>query len=157
MRMVLGIGNPLRGDDGVGIRVLEMLKVSVLPKDILLLEAGVPGFGLVTHLQEWSESGGGQVTLVDAVCMGETPGVWRRFTPEEVRLIASSESLSLHQIDVANSLALADAVGVLPKNIVIYGIEPACIDWKMGISTQVSACLPDLVQNILSELTENRT
>jgi hydrogenase maturation protease len=156
MRLVLGIGNPLRGDDGVGIRVLEMLKEQDLPEDILLLDAGTPGFGLVNHLQEWAQAGGGQVTIIDAVNMGEMPGVWRRFTPEEVKMITSGEHLSLHQIDLAGGLALAEAVGILPEQIVIYGIEPACIDWKQGLSPEVSSGVPELVNNILSELEEIR-
>jgi hydrogenase maturation protease len=156
MRLILGVGSPLRGDDGVGIQVVEMLKEQDLPEDVLLLDAGTPGFGIVNQLQDWAQAGGGQVTIIDAVSMGEMPGVWRRFTPEEVRLIASGEHLSLHQIDLAGSLALADAVGVLPEKIVIYGMEPACTDWKLGLSPEVSAGVPELVKYILSELKENR-
>jgi hydrogenase maturation protease len=156
MRLILGVGSPLRGDDGVGIQVVEMLKEQDLPEDVLLLDAGTPGFGIVNQLQDWAQAGGGQVTIIDAVSMGEMPGVWRRFTPEEVRLIASGEQLSLHQIDLAGSLALADAVGVLPEKLVIYGMEPACTDWKLGLSPEVSAGVPELVKYILSELKENR-
>jgi hydrogenase maturation protease len=156
MRLVLGIGNPLCGDDGVGIRVLELLKERDLPEDIQLLDAGTPGFELVSLLQEWAQAGGGQVTIIDAVSMGEIPGVWRRFTPEEVRMFASDEHLSLHQFDLAGGLALADAVGILPEQIVIYGIEPACTDWMLGLSPEVSSGMPELVNNILSELEEIR-
>jgi hydrogenase maturation protease len=156
MRLILGVGSPLRGDDGVGIQVVEMLKEQDLPEDVLLLDAGTPGFGIVDLLQDWAQAGGGQVTIIDAVSMGEMPGDWRRFTPEEVRLIASGEQLSLHQIDLAGSLALADAVGVLPEKLVIYGMEPACTDWKLGLSPEVSAGVPELVKYILSELKENR-
>lgn len=152
----MGIGNPLRGDDGIGIQVLEMLRMSDLPDDVILLDAGTPGIGLVNHLQDWWQTGGGQVTLVDAVCMGQIPGYWCRFSPKDVRFVSTAEPLSLHHIDLANSLALAEAIGVLPENIVIYGVEPACMDWKLGLSTPVSACLPGLVQNILSDLMEIR-
>jgi hydrogenase maturation protease len=156
MRLVLGVGSPLCGDDGVSIQVLELLKQHELPEDVVLLDAGTPGFEMVCQLQEWAQVGGGQVTIVDAVNMGEMPGVWRRFTPEEVRLIASGEHLSLHQVDLADSLALADALGVLPEKIVIYGIEPACTDWKMELSPEVSAVVPELVKDILGELEEIR-
>lgn len=154
MKLVLGMGNPLRGDDGVGNRVIEMLKECDLPVDVLLLDVGTPGLGLVSQLHEWAQSEGGQVTLIDAVCMGQAPGTWRRFTLEEVKRIASNEPLSLHQIDLADSLVLADSVGVLSKQIVIYGVEPAYIDWTLGLSPEVNAGLPELVQNILSELRE---
>lgn len=154
MRLVLGVGSPLRGDDGVGIQVVEMLKERDLPGDVLLLDAGTPGLGIVNQLQEFTQVGGEQVMIIDAASMGEKPGVWRRFSPEEVKLIASGEHLSLHQMDLADSLALADALGVLPEKIVIYGIEPACTDWEMGLSPEVSAGVPELVKNILCELEE---
>lgn len=156
MRLVLGIGNPLRGDDGVGIRALEMLKERDLPEDIVLLDSGTPGFELVNQLQEWAQVGGGQVTIIDAVSMGEIPGAWRRFTPEDVRMITSGEHLSLHQVDLAGGLALADALGILPENIVIYGIEPARTGWQTELSPEVSLGVTELVNNILSELEEIR-
>lgn len=145
--LILGIGNPLQGDDGAGVRAAEMLAERELPADVTVEDAGTPGWGLPALLEGWSS-----VILVDAVQMGRTPGAWRRFDPDDVRLIADNNIISLHQPDLASGLALAQALDMLPEKIVFYGIEPACTDHGQGLSPAVSSNLPGLVESILNDL-----
>lgn len=79
--LVLGIGSTLFGDDGAGIRVVEMLANRKLPAHVQAQAAGLPGWGLPAWLEGWQ-----RVILVDAVQMGSQPGVWKRFRPEDLRL-----------------------------------------------------------------------
>jgi hydrogenase maturation protease len=108
---------------------------------------GAPGLGLANWLEGCSK-----VILVDAARMGRAPGAWRRFAPEEVRLIAAGDVVSLHQAGVAEGLALAQALHLLPEEVVIYGLEPARCDERPELSPDVRQALPELVEAILAEL-----
>jgi hydrogenase maturation protease len=151
--LVLGIGNPLCGDDGVGARVIELLnersRSALPPLDtrLHLVDAGLPGWGLPSWLEGWQS-----VFLVDAIEMGAAPGDWRCFRPEEVKLILQDQALSLHQPDLACGLALAQALDMLPEQLVLYGVQPADTTPGAGLSPSVSACLPGLIDRIMEDL-----
>ncbi len=145
--LILGVGNPLQGDDGVGVRVAEMLADQELPPGVKVEEVGTPGLGLAAWLE-----GQSRVVIVDAVYMGQSPGTWRRFGPAEVRLIADSDVISLHEPGLAEALALAQALDALPQEIVFYGVEPVCCDAGQELSPAVRQALPGLVDAILAEI-----
>lgn len=135
------------GDDGIGCRAAELLAGRKLPAGIQIEEAGVPGWGLPNWLEGWS-----RVILIDAVRMGEQPGTWRRFSPEQVRLIASGQALSLHEPGLASGLELSQALGLLPEEIVIYGVEPAeCLPGH-GLSQAACSALPGMIETICAEI-----
>jgi hydrogenase maturation protease len=127
--------------------MVEMLAKRSLPPGVRLQDAGLPGWGLPSWLEGWST-----VFLVDALDMGLEAGCWRRFRPEQVKLWLQDESLSLHQPDLACGLALAEALDLLPENLVLYGVQPAQTDLGMPLSPQVSACLPVLADQIIIDL-----
>jgi hydrogenase maturation protease len=145
--LILGIGNPLMGDDGAGIRVVEMLARKELPPRVKVEEAGLPGWGLPS----WFE-GQSKVILVDAVQMGEEPGQWKRLRSEEIHVVMEDGSLSLHQPDLACGLALSQALDLLPQDLTLYGIQPAQVSAGAALSPEVHASLPDIVENILNDL-----
>ncbi len=150
--VILGIGNPLWGDDGLGVRAVEILAGCELPPRVSVLEVGTPGWGLASWLE-----GRSRAIIIDAVHMGGTPGSWRRFTPQEVRLIAQVETISLHETGLANGLELAQALNILPDEILIYGVEPECCEPGQELSPAVTLALPGLVDAILSDLWNGRT
>ena len=145
--LVLGLGNPVMGDDGIGCRAVELLASCDLPGDVRIEEAGTPGWGLPNWLVGCS-----RVILIDAVHMGETPGTWRRFSPEQVRLIASGQAVSLHEPGLACGLELAQALGMLPAEIVIYGVEPASCLPGQGLSPAAYSAFPGLIDTICAEI-----
>jgi hydrogenase maturation protease len=145
--LVLGIGNPLMGDDGVGNQVIELLAERDLPPNVKIEDAGLPGWGLPAWFEGWSN-----VILVDAVQMGRSPGSWRRFQTEEVQFVLENDALSLHQPDLACGLALAQALELLPENLVLYGVEPAVVNPGEALSSAVRHSLPDVVTSILNDL-----
>lgn len=144
---VLGVGNLLLGDDGVGIHAIEQLAERNLPPQVSVFDVGTPGWGLPV----WFE-GQHKVIIIDAVRMGETPGAWKRFDPEMVKLFASGKVLSLHEPGLANGLALAEALGALPEEIVIFGIEPAQCEIAQGLSPLIQQALSPLVEEIFAEI-----
>jgi len=147
MTLILGFGNPLHGDDGVGAYAVQMLNARSLPTNVKVRDAGTPGFGLVSEIEGWD-----RVILIDAIRMGRSPGSWRRFNPDEVRLLAADGFLSLHQPGLANSLALAQALNLLPKEIIFFGIEPIGTDLFDDINPIASNSVEEVVNHILNEL-----
>jgi hydrogenase maturation protease len=145
--LVLGVGNPFCGDDGSGNATIEMLSRCNLPEGVWIEDAGTPGFGLLNFFEGWN-----RVIIVDAIQMGEQPGTWKRYLPEEITFFGEKDHLSVHAQDLVDGLTLAQNLGKLPEQIIIFGIEPMNIDADSPLSPQVRDALPDLVENILSEL-----
>lgn len=151
--LILGVGNPLCGDDGVGARIVEMLDQSTsnsertLPPGTCVQDAGLPGWGLPSWLEGWP-----RVILIDAVDMGLEPGTWHRFCQEDVKYILSDEILTLHQPDLACGLALAQTLNMLPDDLVIYGVQPADTTPGAPLSPQVESSLPKLVEKIINDI-----
>lgn len=145
--LILGVGNTLCRDDGLGIVAVEMLKERELPSYITIEPIDTPGWGLPNWLDGWSS-----VVIIDAVQMGKKPGEWRRFSPEEVKMIYEDDILSLHQPGLAAGLALADALNILPKKMIFYGVEPVSTDYGEGLSPEVVETLPNLINHIVNDL-----
>ncbi len=145
--LIIGLGNPLRGDDGIGVRVVQMLADEALPESVEVVEGGTLGLGLVSLME-----GRRRVILVDAANVGQRPGGFLRFTPQEVRLLGSDQHLSIHNAGLRDALQLAETLELLPDEIVIYGMQPENLDWDDDLSPEVEAAMPALVRSILSEL-----
>jgi hydrogenase maturation protease len=145
--LVLGLGNPLCCDDGLGGHVVEIISRQALPPGVEIRDGGLPGWGVATYLEGWS-----RLILVDAAQMGLKPGAWRRLRMEEVSLETSQGSFSLHSPGLADGLALAQALQVLPEEVVFYFVEPESTEHGVGLSSTIEAMLPDLVENILEDL-----
>ncbi len=148
--LILGLGNPLQGDDGVGCRAIEALQQHPLPDTVEAVDGGTPGIGLI-HLLE----GRTCAILVDAAEMGRAPGTVVRFRPDEVRLTGSVERFSLHRSAVSDALALAAALNLTLPEIVFFGVQPASIGWETTLSPAVAAALPGLMEAILSEILQH--
>ena len=92
--------------------------------------------------------------IVDAADMGCAPGEWARFTRDQVALEPAEMGLrsTLHSAGLAEALALGEALGILPKEIVMYGVQPEAIDWSPGLSAAVQAAVPAICAAILAEI-----
>lgn len=143
--LVLALGNPLRGDDGVGAAVLGYLESGVLPPGVTLLDGGTPGLETALIIRDYR-----QVIIIDAADMGAAPGTWRQFSPSHGRLLEDTQALrgTLHRAGLAEALALAEALGILPPEIVIYGVQPEIIGWEPGLSDSVRAVVPQIGRKI---------
>jgi hydrogenase maturation protease len=145
--LVVGLGNPLRGDDGIGVRVAQALMEGPLPAGVEVLDGGTQGLGLVSVLE-----GRRRAIVVDAADVGRAPGEFVRFTPDEVNLLGGDQRLSIHDAGLRDALLLARVLGVLPDQVVILGVQPANLDWDQDLSPAVQAALPRLVAAVLEEL-----
>ncbi|NLF01376.1 MAG: hydrogenase maturation protease [Anaerolineales bacterium] len=145
--LVIGFGSPFRSDDGVGPRIIEELQVCALPSYVELIDGGTEGLDIV-HLVE----GRRKVIVIDAASMGQRPGSFVRFTMNDASLLDHRDAVSAHVAALGDGLRLAQALGVLPSDVVIFGLQPVSLDWGRGLSPEVEAAVPDLVVSVLAEI-----
>ncbi len=144
--LIIGLGNTLLGDEGVGIRVVEDIrKTCQLPDHVQVVDGGTAGYKLL----DWIK-GKEQVILVDAVRGGEAPGAIYHLGYEDVKKRPDLK-LSGHQIDLPEVLALAEKLGELPE-LLLIGIEPEVIDYGMELSKDVQSSIRPVIENILEVL-----
>lgn len=148
--LILGLGNPLQGDDGIGCAVADELMRHPLPENVECMEAGTPGVGLVNLIQ-----GRQRVILIDAAKMGRAPGQVVRLTGREIECDPALRSVSLHSTGVADALALARTLQIELPEIVCLGIEPLVVDWQQSLSAPVQAAVPQVVRAVLNEVGAN--
>ena len=145
--LILGLGNPLLGDEGIGVRVVEELKRLELPAGVSVVEGGTTGLGLIGLMEGYQ-----RVIVVDAADMGQPPGHVVRFTPSEVQFKTAEAPLSLHQIGLGEVLALANALEVAPVGLTIIGVQPSRIQTRAGLSPELEATIPHIIRMVLDEL-----
>lgn len=147
--LILALGNPLRGDDGIGSAVLERLReTAVFPPTTTLIDGGTPGLETALTLQGYD-----QVIVIDAANIGGKPGDWKRFSLSDASLIQDANmNGTLHDAGFAEAVALAEALSILPPEIIIYGIQPEAIDWDLKLSPAVKNAIPAICQQIKTEL-----
>jgi hydrogenase maturation protease len=151
--LVLGLGNPLRGDDGLGPAVIRWLQARGLPSGVTAVDGGTSGLELVLTLAgDLQGRPYRRALIVDAADLGRAPGEWVRFTPEQVRLRVHESALSLHAAGLAEALALGEALGTLPREVVLFGVQPASVDWSPGLSTQAQVAVPVVADAVLQEI-----
>ncbi len=152
------MGNVLRGDDGFGIRVVEILAASEeLPANVKAYEAGIGGIGLVQELM----TGYDALILIDAIDKGREPG--SLFVVEPVTHLRKADELKLHEsmvdmhyADPSKVLILATALNVCPPKVFLVGCQPEYVDDAVeGLRPSVERAVPlavNEVQTLVREL-----
>jgi hydrogenase maturation protease len=142
--VVIGIGNEYRRDDGVGPAVAAAID-----------ERALPGVRVVTAIQDpislldvWS--GVALAVVIDAaVASPSAPGRIHRITVSDV---TSADGVSTHGLDVTQVLALGQALGRAPDQLVVFTVEAADIGHGVGLTPQVSAAVPEVVASAVAEI-----
>ncbi|MDD2501286.1 MAG: HyaD/HybD family hydrogenase maturation endopeptidase [Geobacter sp.] len=145
--LVLGLGNTIMSDDGVGPKVIEQLQQGAgLPEGVSLLDGGTLGLDLLPHLE-----GVQRLIIVDAVEIGKAPGTVVRLAGDDVPM-ALETKLSPHQMGMKDLLAVARLMGQLPDEIVLIGVQPGCLEMDTELTPSVAAALPTLLAMVQAEL-----
>jgi len=142
--VVLGIGNLLLQDEGVGIHVIEALKKETLPENVELVDGAVAGFDLLPVVHNCDA-----LSVVDAIKTNDAAGTVYRFNPEEITVERNTE-ISLHAVDFFQVLELAKRYKRLPPTVII-AVVPAEMGWGMELSALVSQKMPKLVEMVKEE------
>jgi hydrogenase maturation protease len=147
--VVIGLGNPLMGDDGLGLAALARLREGwELPPGIELVDGGTWGMNLLPVIEDAE-----QVLLLDAVDAGAAPGTLHVIERAKLpRYLAAK--LSPHQVDLRDVLALAELRGTLPADTVAIGLQPAMVELSNDISDLLRIRLDDMVEAAVRRLKE---
>jgi hydrogenase maturation protease len=146
---VVGAGNLLLGDEGVGVHVVEALNKEYVPPFVTIVDAGTALVDILGSLRGYE-----RILLVDALRAGGSPGSLYRFELGQLQERAAKGQLimSLHQTGLLQALALARFRGLKPDSITVIGVEPECLEAGIELSETVSRRVPDVCHLVLEEI-----
>ncbi len=148
--LVLGVGNVLLGDEGVGVRVVEELDNRYqFPEEVSILDGGTAGIELLRYIE-----GRDLLIVIDAMRAGLSPGEVFRVEGEEVPQRFMTR-ISPHQIGLSDLLAAGILSECIPRRMVLFGVEPECLETGIRLSGPVNASLPKLIGAVLAELDQS--
>jgi hydrogenase maturation protease len=147
--VVIGLGNPLMGDDGLGLVALERLRREyAIPADVELVDGGTWGMNLLPVIED-----AGRVILIDAIDVGTAPGSPVRLERARLpRYLATK--ISPHQVDLRDVLGLAELRGTLPNDTIAVGLQPKRIALGNQLSDVLGRRVDDLVALVVQELAD---
>ena len=145
--LVLGMGNILLEDEGLGIRALELLQQRYeIPPQVELMDGGTTGMGLLDDI-----SGRQHLLVLDAVQTGEPPGTLVKLAGDEVPGYFGMR-ISPHQLGLSDVLATLELSGEKPADVTVLGLVPESLEMCLELSELISARLDSLVGAAVKEL-----
>jgi len=144
--VVMGVGNILRQDEGVGVHALRLLAESGWMSGVDLVDGGTSVFDALSGWRQIDK-----LVVLDAVRAGREPGAIARMSLREVA-DRTGPALSVHEHGLLDALALLRQAGMRVGEIVIYGVEPGQTGWGTDLSQPVLESLPRLALQLEREL-----
>jgi hydrogenase maturation protease len=143
----MGVGSILMTDEGIGIRAVEELQRRYrFPGNVEILDGGTSGIELLSYI-----SGKDYLIIVDAIKGGSPPGTVLKVEGEDVPARFRTR-ISPHQLGISDLLAAAMLTNEMPKQLVLFGIEPKDIVLGIGLSGEVKAGLEHLIEVVVEDL-----
>jgi len=142
--LILGIGNILLRDEGIGPRLIEALEKEALPPGVELCDGGTAGGDLIDVLAERQK-----VIIIDSIDADGPPGTIFKLSQDD--LAKPSPGISLHELGISETLEMTRQLSCAPRNVVIFGIKPASTEYGTELSAQVLAITPRLITLVLTE------
>ena len=147
--LVLGVGNTVMSDDGVGVKVVQLLQAEYhFPENVEVVDGGTLGLDLLPKLE-----GKSHLIMVDAVETGKKPGTRVRLAGEELP-IALETKISPHQMGLKDLLAVARLLGHAPGEMVLIGVQPGSIEMDTELTPEVAEQVIAMKAAVLKELEE---
>jgi hydrogenase maturation protease len=144
--LILGVGNLLLSDEGVGVHIARRLMEMDFPPHVRVVEGGTDGFGLMHILL-----GADRLILVDAIRGGGPPGSIYRLEIEDCPPFPDTYKTSVHQISILEVINLSGLIGSPPRTTII-GVEPKCLEMGMDLSPEIQAKIPRVIQLVHEEV-----
>lgn len=144
--VVLGVGNLLLSDEGLGVHIVNKLMEMDLPPGVEVIDGGVSGPGLMDVI-----IGADRLIVIDALKGGGPPGSIYRLSPEDLTKYPEINKISMHEIGILETLHLSGLVGQVPETTII-GVEPKSLEMGMDLSPEIHAKVPRIIELILDEL-----
>jgi len=143
--LILGIGNVLLMDEGVGVHVLNALKHVPLPHGVEVLDGGTSGADLVDYIADREK-----LIVIDATVADGEPGTVYKFTIDDL-IRKTSQMGSLHEFGFVETYLMAKQLGCAPREVVIFGVQPAEIEFGLDLSDSVQKQVPRLLKLVVEE------
>ena len=143
--LILGVCNILLRDEGVGVRVIEYLQSQTLPEGVEIVDGGTAGADLIDVFADRET-----VIIVDAIQSDRPAGTILRLTPDDLKLQEDC-ALSMHDLDIPQTLAMTKMLNCNPKNVICFGVVPKCIAPGMELSDEIAEIIPTLAEKVLKE------
>ncbi len=148
-KLVLGLGNTLQTDEGLGVHALSALANHLGEQDrVELLDGGVLGLNLLPLVEEASH-----LLLLDAIDARQPPGTVIELAKDDIPLYAGVK-MSQHQLTFQEVLGLAHIRGKLPAHLYLIGAQPADLTVGVGLSDTITAVIPHIVARATAVLKE---
>ena len=142
--VVLGLGNPLMSDEGIGGFLIDkLLENKGSYPNVDFIEAGTGGLAILRLIADRKKA-----IIIDCAYMGKSPGTMVKFAPQEVQSVKKLLHFSLHEIDILKVIELASQLDQCPDEIVIFGIEPEKIELGDGLSPVLQKKTDDYIEKI---------
>ncbi len=148
--VVLGVGNLLLRDEGVGVHIIEKLREKEIGQEVELIDGGTSLSDFLPRLEGISK-----LIIVDAIKLGGKPGRTYRICVDDSLIKAGRVITSLHQLGVLEALALAEKMGKLPPTVII-GIEPKEMTYGLELSPEIQRRIGKMINLILDEVRRKR-
>lgn len=145
--VVLGAGNELFKDEGVGVHAARLLLThsSLVSKGVEIVDNGTSPD--ISHLLDDVE----KLIIVDAVKGGSEPGAIYRFSPEQI-VAEKGITTSIHQMGMLENLSVMALIGCKPKETVIIGVEPKELEPGLELSPELLRRMPKIIETVIGEI-----
>jgi hydrogenase maturation protease len=139
--LVLGLGNTLLGDEGVGVHVIQKMQQEYPELNgVTFLDGGTLSFVLAGYIEETDN-----LIIIDAAQINSSPGDISVYEGEDMdQFVTSNRNKSVHEVNITDILALAYLTGHLPEHRALIGIQPRFIDWSDSLSEPVAGAIPNV-------------
>ncbi len=144
--VIIGIGNVLLMDEGIGIHIINELEKYELPSNVEIYDGGTGGFKLIDLVQAANK-----VIFIDAVETGKAPGTIITFKSEDVRSKYQKRKYSLHDTDLLEVIKMVELLEH-PPEIEIVGIQPKTINYGTTLSKELKYSIPNIINTVFNEI-----
>ncbi|MEK7992040.1 MAG: HyaD/HybD family hydrogenase maturation endopeptidase [Thiotrichaceae bacterium] len=145
--VVLGVGNILLTDEGIGVRAAEyLMKNYDYPDNVTILDGGTMGMELLGHIIDIDV-----LIVLDAVASNKPVGTVIMMEDDEIPKFFASK-LSPHQVGIADVLAAADLIAKSPEKVLLFGVVPENLELSTELTPVVAEKLPTLVEHVIKAL-----
>ena len=146
MVMVVGIGNYILQDEGVGVHAINRLMEMDFPEGVEIVDGGTHSYDLVDFFCQADN-----LIIIDAIQAGEEPGTMYRAPLEEMGLKSEENCTSLHQLHFIEAIKMVNLMGYYPR-VIVFGVEPQVIDWGLELTPSIAEKLPRLTELVAQEI-----
>jgi len=145
--VILGLGNLLMQDEGVGIHALRVLQETYkFEPEIDIIDGGTSGLDLLPFFRPES-----QMIMIDAMVFDEPPGSIGRVEDEDI-LARLNTKTSVHHLGLSDLLAMARLTEMVPKKIVLFGVKPESMELEVGLTDTVNESIPRLITHVIEQV-----